>query len=138
MTAKNMIIFITGLVIGLLFWLLSPCILGKYEPWDYSLCLYFVIISIAGFILGYFSNKYYWTGITGLYIGQSLIALIRPQPSHETIHVLAGLIAMALYNLPSFVSGYIGYTLNRVLHKKHRVHDVYGNEVKTPHPIDSN
>ena len=102
--------FAIGFVIGLLYWLLSPLIFGKHEPWDYSLSLYLIIVSIAGMIIGILAGKYFWAGIIGLYIGQCLVALCRPQPNvAESTPIFIGLLGMALLSFSSVIGGLLGW-----------------------------
>ena len=110
MKKKLTIYFTVGFSIGLLYWLLSPLIFGKHEPWDYSLSLYLTIVSIAGMIIGILAGKYFWAGIIGLYIGQCLVALFRPQPNvAESTPIFIGLLGMALWAFPSVIGGLLGW-----------------------------
>ena len=87
--------FSTGFAIGAAYWLSSPVLFGEHEPWDYSLPLYWAVMSAAGLVLGFMAERYSWTGIVGLYVGQCLVAFLRPQPNPmETIPLVFGLFAM--------------------------------------------
>jgi hypothetical protein len=101
---------------GAAYWLLSPVLFGKYEPWDYSLPLYWGVISVAGLVLGLLAGRHSWAGIIGLYVGQCFVAFLRPQPNlMETIPLSFALLVMAVHTSPSVLMASLGWLIRKVI-----------------------
>ncbi len=121
MRLKAITCFFAGLAIGTAYWLLSPALFGEHEPWDYSLPLYLTIMSVAGLVLGLLAERYSWAGIVGLYVGQCLVAFSRPQPNTmESIPLVLGLFAMAVYTSPSLVTAALGWLVRSLTRRARR------------------
>lgn len=119
MKAKVIKYFSIGFTIGLAYWLLSPALFGKYEPWDYSLSVYWLTIFIAGLATGVWAGKYFWISILGLYFGQAIIVVLRPQPNvSETTPLLLGLFALALYSSPAISGALLGWAAKHLCRTK--------------------
>lgn len=116
MGVKTATFFAMGFAIGAAYWLLSPVLFGRHEPWDYSLTLHLGVISVAGLVLGFLAEKHGWAGIAGLYVGQCLVALARPQPNPmETIPLYFALFVMATLTFPAVLSAAAGWLIRRLI-----------------------
>jgi predicted transporter len=123
MKVKVIKYFFLGFTIGLAYWLLSPVLFGKYEPWDYSLTLYWIIISVAGLTVGLLAGKYFWISIIGIYFGQVIVAVLRPQTeAMENTPLLLGLFALALYSFPAILGALLGWG-TKCLYVRKRKHN---------------
>jgi hypothetical protein len=110
MRAKPAAHLALGFVIGAAYWVASPALFGRYEPWDHSIWLHWAVMAAAGLVLGFVAGKHCWVGIVGLCVGQCLVAFVRPQPnSMETVPLHFMPLIMAVHASPSLLAALAGW-----------------------------
>ncbi|MBT3378210.1 MAG: hypothetical protein HN742_27515 [Lentisphaerae bacterium] len=114
-------LFPLSFVVGAAYWLLSPVLFGRYEPWDYSLPLYWAVMSVAGLVLGLLGGRHSWVGIAGLYAGQCLILYVRPAPNQmETAPLHFVLLILAIHTSPAVLAASVGWLVKKAIDRRGR------------------
>ena len=76
---KGWMVFGAGAVIGAVAWWVSPWVFGAEEPWDANGFRYPIVLFAAGVLLARLAPVHWWVGPCGLYVGQFLYCLLKPE-----------------------------------------------------------
>jgi len=108
-------ILTVGFILGASIWLGSPMITGTHEPWDSSGAYFYVMLMASGVILALPSRRWFWTGLIGLYLGQLLVMIVRPQGGQMSAPWWVGIMMLALFWLIAVGAAFVAVSVSWLL-----------------------
>jgi hypothetical protein len=112
---SRLAVFITGTALGLALWLVPTFLSREPLPWDSRGPVYALALLLLGLILGFFGPAQTIAAVTGLFLGQLLVLLVRvvSNPSTSDLWLVSAMLLAGYTFIAGGLGSIIGSTLRR-------------------------